>query len=193
MENEYSLNETVQAQVGEFRYLYVNGKEITFQEPVDPDPLDPVDPDPLDGEIYSLSIGWSNTDDPENPQFVETINLDGPTGFVTANNFYAGDYNLVDIGDANVQQAVSISNLDQRVSALEGASFDSSIVDNLSTSVQALQTRIGTLESLITLFTNNNDNDTTIEHRLTTLEKKITAIKALYDAKRAVYNMPLDW
>ena len=53
MENEYSLNETVQAQVGEFRYLYVDGKEITFQEPVDPPSL-------TDEEIYFLSVGWSN-------------------------------------------------------------------------------------------------------------------------------------
>ena len=126
MANELSLNQTVQAEVGEFNYLYVNGVEL-----------------------------------PQN----------------------------IDLDSINT----SINSLDGRVTALEGSSFDSSIVDNLSTNVQALQTRIGTLESLIGLLTNNNTNDTDIEHRISRLEKTILALKAIHDAKKSVYNIPVDW
>ena len=87
----------------------------------------------------------------------------------------------------------TLTDLEARVTALEGSSFDSSIVDNLSTTVQALQTRTGTLESLIGLLTNDNTNDTAIEHRLSRLEKTITALKAIHDAKKSVYSIPLDW
>ena len=80
-----------------------------------------------------------------------------------------------------------------RLKALEDASTDTSIVDNLSTNVQALQTRIGTLESLVGLLTNNNTNDTDIEHRISRLEKTILALKAIHDAKKSVYNIPVDW
>lgn len=142
MESAYSQNETVQSQIGEFEYLYVNGEEIGAAV---------ID---LDSRVTTL---------------------EGAGGFDSSS--------LED----------SITLLSNRVSTLEGASFDPSIVDNLSTQLQALQTRTGTLESLIALFTNNNQNDTHLEHRISTLEKQITALKALYDAKRAVYNMPLDW
>ena len=134
MENGYSLNETVQSEVGEFKYLYVNGVEVGASI---------VD---LDNRVSTIA-GFSS----------------------------------------------NIELLTNRVSALEGTSFDPSIVDNLNTQLQSLQTRTGTLESLITLFNNDNHNDTHLEHRISAIEKQLTAMKALYDAKRAVYNMPLDW
>ena len=143
MESAYSPNETVQSQIGEFQYLYVNGEEIG----------------------------------------AAVVDLDTR---VTALEGAGGAFDSSELEN-------SITLLANRVSTLEGSSFDSSIVDNLSTQVQALQTRTGTLESLIALFTNNNQNDTHLEHRISTLEKTLSAMKALYEAKRAVYNMPLDW
>jgi len=134
--SDYLNIQTVQAETGEFEYLYLDGVEI--------------DLDNIISRIEALEgAGFSQPFDP------------------TA---------IVD-----------------RLTALEGSQFDVSIVDNLSTNVQALQTRIGTLESLIGLLTNNNTNDTAIEHRLTNLEKIITALKAMHEAKKAVYNIPLDW
>ena len=135
MATEYSLNETIQSQIGEFQYLYVNG-----------------------------------------------VNLDTRISALEGN---------VTFDSSNLEQDIVL--LTDRVSALEGSSNNSSDVDNLTQQLEALQTRTGTLESLITLFTNNNSNDTHIEHRLSTLEQKLTALKAIYEAKRAVYNMPLDW
>ena len=142
MENGYSLNETVQSQIGEFQYLYVNGQDIGSTVLT------------LDTRVTALEGG---------------VSFDGTA------------------------LEADIELLKNRVTALEGSSFDSSIVDNLTTQLQALQTRTGTLESLIALFTNNNNNDTHLEHRISSLEQKLTALKALYDAKRAVYNMPLNW
>ena len=74
-----------------------------------------------------------------------------------------------------------------------GTPLDASLLDDLSTNVQALQSRIGTVESLINLLTNDNTNDTGIEYRISRVEKAITAIKAIHDAKKSVYNIPIDW
>jgi len=142
MENGYSLNETVQSQIGEFQYLYVNGQDIGSTVLT------------LDTRVTALEGG---------------VSFDGTA------------------------LAADIELLKNRVTALEGSSSDSSIVDNLITQLQALQTRTGTLESLITLLPDKTSNDTQLEHRLSSVEQKLTAIKALYDAKRAVYNMPLNW
>ena len=150
MANELSLNQTVQGEVGEFNYLYVNQEEVDMQT--------------INASIASIESRVS-----QNETDIQTL------------------------ADAINDTNGNVSNLTARVVALEGASFDSSIVDNLSTTVQALQTRTGTLESLIGLLTNNNTNDTAIEHRISRLEKTITALKSIYDAKRAVYNIPVDW
>ena len=135
MAAEYGLNQTIQAEVGEFNYLYINDVEVNL--------------DSINSRLDALeAVGFNHFD---------------PT------TVYA------------------------RLSALEGSQFDSSIVDNLSTTVQGLQTRIGTVEGLVASLTNNNTNDTAIEHRLTSIEKTLTALKAIYEAKKAVYNIPLDW
>ena len=150
MANELSLNQTVQGEVGEFNYLYVNQEEVDMQT--------------INASIASIESRVS-----QNETDIQTL------------------------ADAINDTNGNVSNLTARVVALESASFDSSIVDNLSTTVQALQTRTGTLESLIGLLTNNNTNDTAIEHRISRLEKTITALKSIYDAKKAVYNIPVDW
>ena len=58
---------------------------------------------------------------------------------------------------------------ESRLKALEDASPTVSIPDNLSTTVQALQARIGALE------------------------KVITALKAIHEANKSLYNIPIDW
>ena len=135
MAAEYGLNQTIQAEVGEFNYLYINDVEVNL--------------DTINSRLDALETVGFNHFDPA--------------------TVYA------------------------RLSALEGNQFDSSIVDNLSTSVQGLQTRISTVEGLVASLTNNNTSDTAIEHRLTNLEKIIIALKAMHEAKKAVYNIPLDW
>ena len=147
MENEYSLSESVQAQTGEFKYLYVDGEEV---------------------ELDSILSRLDALENPEPEPTPEPTPEPGPTQF-------------------------DPTYLEDRLKALEDAFTDTSIVDDLSTNVQALQTRIGTLESLVGLLTNDNTNDTDIEHRISRLEKAVTALKAIHDAKKSVYNIPLDW
>ena len=120
-----------------------------------------------------------------------------------ANLYDLVDTNTTDIGTnatdittnalAIQTNAGNITSNTSRIVALENKPFDSSLLDGLSTDVQALQTRTGTLESLIGLLTNNNTNDTGIEHRISRLEKTILALKAIHDAKKSVYNIPVDW
>ena len=185
MANELSLNQTVQGEVGEFNYLYVNGVEVTTGEDNDftgdvvfkEDVL-------IKGELSNLgtmlALDFELVD-----RFDEVTDSDTgevtytPVKFLPAKTLS----NLYDLVETNTS----------RIAALESASFDLSILDNLSTTVEALQTRIGTLESLIGLLTNNNTNDTAIEHRISAIEKSIQALKAIYEAKKAVYNIPLDW
>ena len=131
---------------------------------------------------------------------------------VLAKNLYIGEWtveNSEDARDYRVTYNVKLmledlearldagglfqASTESRLKALEDSSPTISIPDDLSTTVQALQTRIGTLESLIGLLTNNNTNDTAIEHRISRLEKTILALKAIHDAKKSVYNIPLDW
>ena len=181
MASELSLNQTVQAEVGEFNSLYVGGEEITIGGDISIDEL----PDLTDyqfGVIQANNVllgTWSND--------VFTQDYDVRQTLVDQGNSISSNASAIQSNASNIQSNTS------RISALESASFDSSIVDNLSTSVQALQTRTGTLESLIGLLTNNNTNDTAIEHRISRLEKTILALKAIHDAKKSVYNIPVDW
>ena len=185
MASESSLNQTVQGEVGEFNYLYVNQEEVDIQ----------AINEALTALDDRVTINESNIE--VLAEAIDTIN----ENITTLNE--AVNKNIQDISDnrddilalRDDRDAMrdAIEALDTRVTALEGASPDSSELDNLSLSVQALQTRTGTLESLIGLLTNNNTNDTDIEHRITRIEKTILALKAIHDAKKSVYNIPLDW
>ena len=178
MASESSLNQTVQGEVGEFNYLYVNQEEVNIQAINEALTA-------LDGRV---TINETNIEALAEALGTTNGNIDALSEAVNDNRNY-----ILDLRDDRDAMRDDIEALDTRVSALEDASFDSSIVDNLSLSVQALQTRTGTLESLIGLLTNNNTNDTAIEHRISRLEKTILALKAIHDAKKSVYNIPVDW
>ena len=220
MASELSLNQTVQAEVGEFNNLYVNGVEVTTGEDNDfTGDVEFLEDVLVKGELsnlgtmlaldFELVSRFDEVTDPDTGEVTYT-----PVKFFPAKTL-SNLYDLVETNTTDIStnatdittnalaiqsnagnittNASNISSNTSRISALEAASFDSSIVDNLSTSVQALQTRTGTLESLIGLLTNNNTNDTDIEHRITRIEKTILALKAIHDAKKSVYNIPLDW
>ena len=185
MASESSLNQTVQGEVGEFNYLYVNQEEVDIQSI---------------NEALTALDGRVTINETNIAALAEAL---GTTNDNIATLTEAVNNNIQDISD-NREDILAlradrdamredITALDTRVTALEGASPESSELDNLSLSVQALQTRTGTLESLIGLLTNNNTNDTDIEHRITRIEKTIVALKAIHDAKKSVYNIPLDW
>lgn len=213
MASELSLNQTVQAEVGEFNNLYVNGVEVTGSEDNDFTGDIVFQEDVLiKGELsnlgtmlaldFELVSRFDEVTDPDTGEVTYT-----PVKFfpakTLANLYDLVDTNTTDIGTnatdittnalAIQTNAGNITSNTSRIVALENKPFDSSLLDDLSTDVQALQTRIGTLESLIGLLTNNNTNDTAIEHRISRLEKTILALKAIHDAKKSVYNIPVDW
>ena len=213
MASELSLNQTVQAEVGEFNNLYVNGVEVTGSEDNDFTGDIVFQEDVLiKGELsnlgtmlaldFELVSRFDEVTDPDTGEVTYT-----PVKFfpakTLANLYDLVDTNTTDIGTnatdittnalAIQTNAGDITSNTSRIVALENKPFDSSLLDDLSTDVQALQTRIGTLESLIGLLTNNNTNDTAIEHRISRLEKTILALKAIHDAKKSVYNIPVDW
>ena len=144
-------------------------------------------------EDYSLDDIGAKTNDLKSRCHIITNNDQ-----VLARNVYLGEWNVADSEDTSdfsidYNLRTVLDGLTRSISALEAASNPSSGVDDLSTTVQALQTRIGTLESLIGLLTNNNTNDTAIEHRISRIEKAITALKAIHDSKKSIYSIPLDW
>ena len=195
MANELSLNQTVQAEVGEFNSLYVGGEEITIGGDISIDEL----PDLVNYQFGIIQANnvllgtWSNDVFTQDYDVRQTL-VDYGNNISSNASAIQSNADSIQTNAGNISSNTSnISSNTSRISALEAASFDSSIVDNLSTSVQALQTRTGTLESLIGLLTNNNTNDTDIEHRITRIEKTILALKAIHDAKKSVYNIPLDW
>lgn len=206
MASELSLNQTVQAEVGEFNNLYVNGVEVTGSEDNDFTGDIVFQEDVLiKGELsnlgtmlaldFELVSRFDEVTDPDTGEVTYT-----PVKFfpakTLANLYDLVDTNTTDIGTnalAIQTNAGDITSNTSRIVALENKPFDSSLLDDLSTDVQALQTRTGTLESLIGLLTNNNTNDTAIEHRISRLEKTILALKAIHDAKKSVYNIPVDW
>ena len=188
MVNELSLNQTLQAEVGEFNYLYVNGEEITSGGDISIDQLPDLDYYRF-GTIQAVNVllgTWTNNVFTQDYNVRQTL-VDHESSISSNASAIQSNAGVIQSNASNIQSNTN------RISALESASFDSSIVDNLSTSVQALQTRTGTLESLIGLLTNNNTNDTAIEHRISRLEKTILALKAIHDAKKSVYNIPVDW
>ena len=213
MASELSLNQTVQAEVGEFNNLYVNGVEVTTGEDNDFTGDIVFQEDVLiKGELsnlgtmlaldFELVSRFDEVTDPDTGEVTYT-----PVKFfpakTLANLYDLVDTNTTDIGTnatdittnalAIQTNAGDITSNTSRITTLENKPFDSSLLDDLSTDVQALQTRTSTLESLIGLLTNNNTNDTAIEHRISAIEKAIHALKAIYEAKKAVYNIPLDW
>lgn len=213
MASELSLNQTVQAEVGEFNNLYVNGVEVTGSEDNDFTGDIVFQEDVLiKGELsnlgtmlaldFELVSRFDEVTDPDTGEVTYT-----PVKFfpakTLANLYDLVDTNTTDIGTnatdittnalAIQTNAGNITSNTSRIVTLENKPFDSSLLDDLSTDVQALQTRTGTLESLIGLLTNNNTNDTAIEHRISRLEKTILALKAIHDAKKSVYNIPVDW
>jgi hypothetical protein len=189
MASELSLNQTVQAEVGEFNYLYLNGEEVApadINGDITLDDLPDLNEYPFN-EIKTNNVllgTWTESID---------SSVDPPVTTYTFTQDIDVRQTLVDYGNSISSNAGNIASNTGRIVALENAPFDSSIVDALSTNVQALQTRTGTLESLIGLLTNNNTNDTAIEHRISRLEKTILALKAIHDAKKSVYNIPVDW
>lgn len=213
MASELSLNQTVQAEVGEFNNLYVNGVEVTGSEDNDFTGDIVFQEDVLiKGELsnlgtmlaldFELVSRFDEVTDPDTGEVTYT-----PVKFFPAKTlstlYDLVDTNTTDIGTnatdittnalAIQTNAGNITSNTSRITTLENKPFDSSLLDDLSTDVQALQTRTGTLESLIGLLTNNNTNDTAIEHRISRLEKTILALKAIHDAKKSVYNIPVDW
>ena len=169
MANELSLNQTVQGEVGEFNYLYVNQEEVDMQA--------------INDSIASIASIESRVSQNETNIQTLTDAINDTNGNVS---------NLTARVVALENAPFDATPIYDRLTALEASSFDTSVVDNLSTSVTALQTRIGTLESLIGLLTNNNTNDTGIEHRLTNLERKINALVSVYQSVKAIHNMPID-
>ena len=207
MASELSLNQTVQAEVGEFNYVYTENLdvqgEVHFTEDIFVDKT--ARADRLFVYNKALVSGRIKTQDVELGTFVPK---DDPQPGEDLEDFVPFDppkllSELFDVntggGDISALQTQvdtntsNISSNASRITALENAPFDSSLLDDLSTDLQALQTRTGTLESLVGLLTNNNTNDTAIEHRISAIEKSIHALKAIYEAKKAVYNIPLDW
>ena len=214
MENEYSQTESVQAQTGEFKYLYVDGKEITNFDAIQiesdisdlQDDLAQVQQDlsDLDDDLtttrQNLNARIKAVEDDISDNIEVSISANATNIATNASdiNTLEGQFGLMTLDIADLRSDVDFNedkNFEQdgRLDALEARSFNSSIVDNLSTTVQALQTRTDTLESLVSSFTNNNTNDTAIEHRISRLEKTILALKAIHDAKKSVYNIPVDW
>jgi len=87
---------------------------------------------------------------------------------------------------------VDLSNIETRLDALESLDFTPTDVSDLTAGLASLQTRTGTLESLIGLLTNNNPTDTALENRITNLETKINALISIYNSIKAIHNMPIN-
>jgi len=200
MASAYSLNQTTQGEVGEFNDLFAFDITIRNEAFLNKATI----------ENNLLVKGRIKTDEVEIGQWVndEFVPYDPPR---LVSELFEEDISLQDDLDA-LEERVStvetslgelsgyvnftvypqVSSNTSRIIALESASFDASELSAITDGLAALQTRTGTLESLIGLLTNNNPTDTVVENRITNLETKIDALISVYNSIKAIHNMPIN-
>ncbi len=213
MANAYNGAQTTQGEVGDFNELYtyflrvyensVFQSDITIEGTVNADRLVVENNALVKGRIKTqeVELGTFNAEgdfvpfDP--PKLLSELFEEG-TGLQDDLDALEDRVSTVETslgelsGYVNFTVYPQVTSNTSRIIALESASFDASELSNLTDTLAALQTRTGTLESLIGLLTNNNPTDTVVENRITNLETKIDALISVYNSIKAIHNMPIN-